>query len=60
MSTTWQCCAKRSTSATTQAAPGKTVPHCLKDRFVVTMVDRLDDELLAGYTPAECLAGMPE
>jgi hypothetical protein len=22
MSTTWQCCAKRSTSATTQAAPG--------------------------------------
>ncbi len=29
MSTTWQCWAKRSTSATTQAAPGKTVPHCL-------------------------------
>jgi len=28
MSTTWQCCAKRSTKATTQAAPGKTVPHC--------------------------------
>jgi len=29
MSMTWQCWAKRSTKATTQAAPGKTVLHCL-------------------------------
>ena len=28
-SMTWQCWAKRSTKATTQAAPGKTVLHCL-------------------------------
>jgi hypothetical protein len=27
--------AKRSTRATMQAAPGNTVPHCLKERFVV-------------------------
>ncbi len=30
MSITWQCCVKRSTSADTHAAPGKTVPHALK------------------------------
>jgi len=38
MSTMWQCWAKRSTRATTQAAPGKTVPQCLKDKFVVRVV----------------------
>ena len=32
--------AKRSTSATTQAAPGKTVPHCLNARLVVMTVER--------------------
>ena len=37
----WQCCAKRSTSATTQAAPGNVVPHCLKPRLVVMIVERL-------------------
>jgi hypothetical protein len=41
MSRTWQCWAKRSTRATTQAAPGNTVFHCLKGRFVVTTVDLL-------------------
>jgi hypothetical protein len=29
-----------STRATTQAAPGKTVPHCLKARLVVMIVER--------------------
>jgi hypothetical protein len=37
MSTTWQCWAKRSTSATMQAAPGNTVPHCLNERLVVLL-----------------------
>src|SRR2546428_617570 len=40
MSMTWQCWAKRSTRATTQAAPGKTEPHCLKARLVVTAMER--------------------
>src|SRR5712691_7287541 len=40
MSMTWQCWAKRSTRATTQAAPGKTEPHCLKARLVVTTTER--------------------
>ena len=39
ISTRWQCWAKRSTRATTQAAPGNTVPHCLKPRLVVMMVE---------------------
>jgi len=30
MSTRWQCWAKRSTSATTQAAPGNVLPHLLE------------------------------
>ena len=45
MSRTWQCWAKRSTRAATQAAPGKTVPHCLKGRLVVMTID-------AGFVPA--------
>jgi hypothetical protein len=32
--------AKRSTRATTHAAPGNTVPHCLKARFVLMTVER--------------------
>jgi hypothetical protein len=40
MSTLWQCWLKRSTRATTQAAPGKTVPHCLKARLVEITVER--------------------
>jgi hypothetical protein len=40
MSMTWQCWARRSTSATTQAAPGKMVPHCLKARLVVMTIER--------------------
>ncbi len=39
MSMTWQCWTKRSTRAATQAAPGKTVPHCLKGKFVVMTTD---------------------
>ena len=39
MSMTWQCWTKRSTRAATQAAPGKTVPHCLKGRLVVMTMD---------------------
>jgi hypothetical protein len=31
---------REAVGATTQAAPGKTVPHCLKERLVVTMVAR--------------------
>ena len=38
MSRTWQCWVKRSTRATTQAAPGKTVPQSLKGRLVVMIV----------------------
>ena len=40
MSRTWQDSVKRSTSAATQAAPGKMVPHCLNPRLVVMMVRR--------------------
>ena len=40
MSTRWQCWAKRSTRATTQASPGNVVPHCLKPRLVVMIVER--------------------
>src|SRR3546814_614268 len=39
MSMTWQCSEKRSTKATTQAAPGKTVLHCLNAKLVVMAVD---------------------
>ncbi len=44
MSMTWQCWTKRSTRAATHAAPGNTVPHCLKGKFVVNVVF-LDDEV---------------
>ena len=40
MSMTWQDSVKRSTSAATQAAPGKIVPHCLNARLVVITVGR--------------------
>jgi hypothetical protein len=40
ISTRWQCWAKRSTSATTHAAPGNVLPHCLNARFVVMIVER--------------------
>jgi len=49
MSTTWQCWAKRSTSATMQAAPGNTVPHCLNERFnVEEIVMRSSEQLSSG------------
>jgi hypothetical protein len=35
MTSLWQCWLKRSISAAIQAAPGNTLPHCLKARFVV-------------------------
>ena len=31
---------QESISAETQAAPGKTAPHCLKGKFVVITIDR--------------------
>jgi hypothetical protein len=37
MSMMWQCWTNRSTRAATQAAPGKMLPHCLKDKLVVIM-----------------------
>jgi len=40
MSTMWQRWTKRSISADTQAAPGKTVLHCLKGKFVVSTSER--------------------
>lgn len=40
MSRTWQCWTKRSTRATTDAAPGKMAPHCLKGRLVLITVER--------------------
>ena len=40
MSSTWQCWTNLSTRAATQAAPEKTVPHCLKGRLVETTVER--------------------
>ena len=40
MSTAWHDSVKRSTSAATQAAPGKIVPHCLNARLVVMIVGR--------------------
>jgi hypothetical protein len=55
MSTRWQCWAKRSTMATTQATPGETVPHCpeLRRRIVeLVRAGRSPESLAKEFEPS--------
>ena len=67
MSMMWQCWTKRSISAETQAAPGKTVPHCLKGKLVrhhdrPVFVPATDDvvEQIGGLSAAREVADLVE